>query len=1012
MPHRPSLLILIFLAGTRVSSSAPQIQSTGVNTISLTGASVYWVTNQIPVDPYSCYVNYGPTSAYGSKSTTTSYGIVGLTGLQQGTTYHYSVNCSNGSQSTNSSDATFSTLASIPFNAPRTVLDNDLGIFVFSGIANTPLPDVSLYVQPANSASTSPGTGFAAMSPLAVKRYYGLFTFAGPPSQHGYEWIPYTELQAYNTEETNAGRPSLLVTGIYEGSHYPVIFDVDSNDQYNAKQQFLSSDPRVVRFMINEYARKRMEDPVYPDVIVSPYYPFSWISSDEGSFGYNSYAVFPQTAATGTLTAGSTSVTGMSSTTGFAAGQAIFGIGIPSWTTISSVGSGTLTLSAKASISGVQELTTATACPSGCTVPWDSGFPQNSAEYINMLQSMLFQWKQIGPDAPLSVTEGTSDVLNAGLDAWANIYGQFSGVDREGWFGEPPFSYFSYEDFFHGYQHLSWFLANGGSVILREPWGSSYSAANLETGILAYLMVKSGNSYVNVLDENNNPVPQASYQAIYDALGKPLALYCYSNATCGSAWTSGGGSFSSATCNGTSSFQCVYARQFEGGWIFFNASAATQTITLPRGVWFEDNSGSPVTSISIPNFTGHYVTSLLGTFASMPVFDTPTYGRTITAPVTIGLSTPTSGGVIHYTTDGSKPTCFSSSGTSITLSSPGPTTISAITCAIGDMNSWAKTYTYVTTTAQPKIQFLQSTDAASDFFKETWATITLTNPTPNTVAVNFSVTGSADATFSPSSGSVTFRPFETAKSLAIQVGLTNNAIEDQTVSVVLSSPTDATLGTNTTYTYTVQRDNVNSLELFAELRPSDEANLRSDQATTVYNQSGGTYATGIINTSTPEYLRTLWKFDLSSIPPTARILSAKIEGSFEGVTSQRGNIVVSAYRMTKSWTGASATWNDSGGNSSNYAATPTATNDMYCGLPAFRPGSVFLTGCTLDVTSDVQNMVKGTIPNYGWMLMGPETAASTPEYFSWFTNNWKDYTGKEIYGPVTSLVVTYTVPNP
>jgi hypothetical protein len=57
-------------------------------------------------------------------------------------------------------------------------------------------------------------------------------------------------------------------------------------------------------------------------------------------------------------------------------------------------------------------------------------------------------------------------------------------------------------------------------------------------------------------------------------------------------------------------------------------------------------------------------------------------------------------------------------------------------------------------------------------------------------------------------------------------------------------------------------------------------------------------------------------------------------------------------------------------------------------------------------------MVNGTHPNYGWVLVGPETTATGPEYFQWFSNNYKDIAGNHIYGPITSLLVTYTVPNP
>ena len=64
---------------------------------------------------------------------------------------------------------------------------------------------------------------------------------------------------------------------------------------------------------------------------------------------------------TGTLTTGSASATGVSSTTGLVAGQVVTGTGIPDGTTILAVNSSTatITLSANATVSGSQSLTAA-----------------------------------------------------------------------------------------------------------------------------------------------------------------------------------------------------------------------------------------------------------------------------------------------------------------------------------------------------------------------------------------------------------------------------------------------------------------------------------------------------------------------------------------------------------------------------------------------------------------------------------------------------------------------------
>jgi hypothetical protein len=74
---------------------------------------------------------------------------------------------------------------------------------------------------------------------------------------------------------------------------------------------------------------------------------------------YNPYLDTTSLALSGTLTIGSASVTGLSSTTGLVIGQTLTGAGIPSGTTILSIDSSTatITLSANATVNGLQNLT-------------------------------------------------------------------------------------------------------------------------------------------------------------------------------------------------------------------------------------------------------------------------------------------------------------------------------------------------------------------------------------------------------------------------------------------------------------------------------------------------------------------------------------------------------------------------------------------------------------------------------------------------------------------------------
>ncbi|HEX9200549.1 MAG TPA: hypothetical protein VF865_13375, partial [Acidobacteriaceae bacterium] len=78
---------------------------------------------------------------------------------------------------------------------------------------------------------------------------------------------------------------------------------------------------------------------------------------------------FASTPISGSVTNGSTSVTGVSSTTGLYVGEAISGSGIPANTTITSIGSGTLTLSASATATASAEAISAGGATRSFTVP-------------------------------------------------------------------------------------------------------------------------------------------------------------------------------------------------------------------------------------------------------------------------------------------------------------------------------------------------------------------------------------------------------------------------------------------------------------------------------------------------------------------------------------------------------------------------------------------------------------------------------------------------------------------
>jgi chitodextrinase len=97
---------------TTLAAALPVISAVASSAITATGATVTWTTDVAS----NSYVEYGPTTSYGSNtqnaSLVTSHSVA-LTGLTPGTTYHYHVRSTDGSGNVSafSADKTFTTLA-------------------------------------------------------------------------------------------------------------------------------------------------------------------------------------------------------------------------------------------------------------------------------------------------------------------------------------------------------------------------------------------------------------------------------------------------------------------------------------------------------------------------------------------------------------------------------------------------------------------------------------------------------------------------------------------------------------------------------------------------------------------------------------------------------------------------------------------------------------------------------------------------------------------------------------
>src|SRR5262249_35217421 len=108
-------------------------------------------------------------------------------------------------------------------------------------------------------------------------------------------------------------------------------------------------------------------------------------ATNDGQYVVQTATIYTQVSFTGVLANASTSVTGLSTTTGLAVGDTVTGTGIPAGTRIVALNSSaaTLTLSARATASGSQSLTVTPPSPwfgpSGQPTPWG---PASSIPFV------------------------------------------------------------------------------------------------------------------------------------------------------------------------------------------------------------------------------------------------------------------------------------------------------------------------------------------------------------------------------------------------------------------------------------------------------------------------------------------------------------------------------------------------------------------------------------------------------------------------------------------------------
>jgi hypothetical protein len=220
--------------------------------------------------------------------------------------------------------------------------------------------------------------------------------------------------------------------------------------------------------------------------------------------------------------------------------------------------------------------------------------------------------------------------------------------------------------------------------------------------------------------------------------------------------------------------------QFSSGTYSVNENGGSVTITATRT---GGSSGAVGVSYATSNGTATAGSDYTSTSGTLSWANGDTANKTFTVPITndtldepnetftVTLSSPTGGATLG-----------SPSSATVTITDDDPT---------------------------PTVQFSAASSSGSEATTPASIAVTLSAASGQTVTVNYATangTATAGSDYTATSGTLTFNPGDTSKPINVPI-TSDTAVEgNETFTVTLSSPSNATLGATTTHTYTINDD--------------------------------------------------------------------------------------------------------------------------------------------------------------------------------------------------------------